>query len=96
LSLYCLLCFHGLDAGVGKARGNCTKGVFSSADFQFKLSPFNPVRDYRNVKAANIEEAKAIVSNQYKNEEIVLDYNDFISVEINATRHNLLSQQYYL
>lgn len=37
------------------------------------------------VEAKTLTEAEEIVQEMYENEEIVLDYNDYLGVEINAT-----------
>ena len=46
-----------------------------------------------SVKAKNKEEAYEIVSKQYKDEEIVLDYNDFSYYEIEVMTENTVESE---
>ena len=46
-----------------------------------------------SVKAKNKEEAYKIVSKQYKDEEIVLDYNDFSYYEIEVMNENTVESE---
>ena len=46
-----------------------------------------------SVKAKNKEEAYEIVSKQYKDEEIVLDYNDFSYYEIKVIPKNTVESE---